>query len=60
MLNDKKYNQVLSECKDFFSKMAKATGTLWEHNNEYASLNHGFASIAAKYILESLEGLKSI
>ncbi len=42
--------QVLQECKDFFTGMAKLTGTLWEHSRLNASLNHGFASIAALYI----------
>ena len=44
--------QVLRECKDFFTPMAALTGTLWEHNRLSASLNHGFASIAAQYIHE--------
>ena len=42
--------QVLQECKDFFTPMARLTGTLWEHSRLSASLNHGFASIAAQYI----------
>ena len=44
--------QVLQECKDFFTPMAQLTGTPWEHNRLSASLNHGFASIAAQYIHE--------
>ena len=43
---------VLQECRDFFSKMADLTGTLWEHSSLGASLNHGFASMAAVYIDE--------
>ena len=42
--------QVLQECKDFFLYMADLTGTLWEYVKPTASLNHGFASIAAVYI----------
>lgn len=42
--------QVLQECKDFFTKMAQLTGTLWEHSRLSSSLNHGFASVAALYI----------
>ena len=42
--------QVLQECRDFFLKMANLTGTLWEHAKLSASLNHGFASMAAVYI----------
>jgi len=44
------YQQVLQECKDFFTPMAQLTGTLWEHSRLSASLNHGFASVAALYI----------
>lgn len=44
--------QVLQECRDFFLKMANLTGTLWEHSKLSASLNHGFASVAAVYIAE--------
>ncbi|MBQ7915622.1 MAG: hypothetical protein IJ315_02390 [Firmicutes bacterium] len=47
--------QVLQECRDFFLGMAELTGTLWEHNNMYASLNHGFASMAAVYIDECMK-----
>ena len=50
--------QVLEECKAFFGKMADMTGTLWEHSFESASLNHGFASIAAGYIMEALEPIR--
>jgi len=42
--------QVLQDCRDFFSGMAALTGTLWEHAQLSASLNHGFASMAAVYI----------
>ncbi len=44
------YDQVIQECRDFFSGMADLTGTLWEHSNLGCSLNHGFASMAAVYI----------
>lgn len=52
LLKDKQYDQVLQECKAFFTKMAELTGTLWEHSSLGASLNHGFASVAANYIVE--------
>lgn len=45
--------KVIEECKKFFAKMAEATGTLWEHDFVSGSLNHGFASIAAGYIVEA-------
>ena len=47
-------DQVLAECRDFFLDMAKTTGTLWEHSRLSASLNHGFASLAAVYIDECI------
>lgn len=40
----KRYEQLKSEIKEFFSYMAKETGTLWEHENPTNSCNHGFAS----------------
>ena len=49
------HEQVLTECCDFFLKMAELTGTLWEDAKLYASLNHGFASMAAVYIAECME-----
>ena len=45
-------DRVLDECRDFFLGMAELTGTLWEHSSLTASLNHGFASMAAVYIHE--------
>ena len=47
--------QVLQECCDFFLGMANLTGTLWEHAKLNASLNHGFASMAAVYIDECMK-----
>jgi len=44
------YDQVLADCRGFFSGMASLTGTLWEHARVTCSLNHGFASLAAYYI----------
>ena len=38
------HNQVLSESKGYFKKMAEMTGTLWEHDVPSASCCHGFAS----------------
>ena len=42
--------KLLEESKKLFLKMARETGTLWEHWRMGASLNHGFASAAAVYI----------
>ena len=51
--------QLLKECKDYFSFMAKRTHTLWEHSYVFGSLNHGFASYAANLIIQSLTGIIS-
>jgi len=53
-------DQVLSECRDFFLGMANMTGTLWEHSRLNASLNHGFASMAAVYIDQCFKGAKDL
>lgn len=37
-------DQVLREIEGYFTGMARKTGTLWEHDSEQASCNHGFAS----------------
>lgn len=49
------YSRVLRECVAFFDKMAKTTGTLWENSMLSGSLNHGFASVAANYLVECME-----
>jgi len=54
------YEQTLSETIDYFSKMANITGTLWEHDSIFASLNHGFASFIANIIFEAVTGLREI
>lgn len=58
LLQNRQYEQVLRESKEFFSKMAVLTGTLWEHSGLNASLNHGFASVAACYIAECVQALQ--
>ena len=41
------YTKILEkESKGYFLKMAKVTGTLWEHDQLFASLDHGFTSYA--------------
>lgn len=60
LMRDRLGEQVLSECKEFFYFMAQRTGTLWEHSYPYGSLNHGFASVAANYIIECTTGLADI
>lgn len=41
------YNKVKEESVDYFYKMACETGTLWEHDSVFGSLDHGFASYIA-------------
>ena len=48
-------DMVLSESVDYFYKMAQRTGTLWEHDQVKASLNHGFASSIACIIYSALK-----
>lgn len=53
------HSRVLRDCRAFFTGMAQLTGTLWEHSRigTDASLNHGFASVAAVYIDECVRAL---
>jgi len=44
------WNRLEEEVKKVFGPMAKESGTLWEHVEDHASLNHGFASCALEYI----------
>jgi len=50
------YENTLNECVDYFNKMAKTSGTLWEHDSISASLNHGFASFVANMIVKASTG----
>ena len=53
-------NKALEETIDFFYKMARATGTLWEHSFLHGSLNHGFASYGANLIFKAITGVYKI
>lgn len=44
--------KVLNEIEGYFYDMAQKTGTLWEHDGDYASCNHGFASHVAYWLLK--------
>lgn len=57
---ERRYVQILKECKSYFLYMAQRTGTLWEHSAVFGSLNHGFASFAANLLVEALSGIQSI
>ncbi len=52
--------QVFKESIDYFYKMAIKTGTLWEFDSVYASLNHCFTSFLVNIILNANFGLTSI
>ena len=49
-------HRLATECVACFYKMAKKTGTLWEHDKPYASCVHGFASYAARWLVCALTG----
>lgn len=50
LMSEKRYDDVIKDCKNYFLGMVRTTGTLWEHNSPSASLDHGFASVVAEYI----------
>ena len=52
-----RHEQVFAETIDYFDKMATLTGTLWEHDDVNASLNHCFASYVVHFLLEANFGL---
>ncbi len=54
LVENGKYDLTLSEIKNFFSPMQKATNTLWENRSAHGSLDHGFASYALVLINKSL------
>ena len=55
LLRHGRAGQCIDECRGFFAPMARMTGTLWEHLNSGASLDHGFASSAAWLIYRALD-----
>lgn len=54
------YNRVIEESEKLFGKMAETTGTFWENDSPTASCDHGFASVIAVYLLESVFGYKGV
>jgi alpha-L-rhamnosidase len=56
LLRNNFHKLAIEECKAFFDFMARRTSTLWEHSFASGSLNHGFASVAANYIVECITG----
>ncbi len=46
--------RLIKEIRGYFLHMADKTGTLWEHDGEVASCNHGFASYIAVLLRKAL------
>lgn len=51
---------IKKELTDFYIKMAKLTGTLWENIHTNASCNHGFASHLAHSMYRDLLGIYAV
>ncbi|WP_298653369.1 hypothetical protein [uncultured Proteiniphilum sp.] len=52
--------QLIMEIQDYFYSMADQTGTLWEHMQNFASCNHGFASYVGHVLYRDVLGIKEI
>jgi alpha-L-rhamnosidase len=52
--------RVVDELKGFFSYMVDKTGTLWEHDGDHASCNHGFASHVVHTLYKDVLGIESV
>jgi len=52
------YREAVDEISAYFWKMAKETGTLWEHDRVCGSLDHGFTSYVAVLLEEIAVGMK--
>lgn len=57
LLREGEGEAVIKECKNRFSDMAKATGTIWELFQTNASCNHGFGSVVGEMIVYALCGI---
>jgi alpha-L-rhamnosidase len=53
-------SQMLLEIQDYFYSMADKTGTLWEHMQNNASCNHGFASYIGHVLYRDVLGISNI
>ena len=51
---------ILDDMQEQLGRMAKSTGTLWEHDKPQASCCHGFASHAAVFIARDIVGVAGI
>ncbi|MFB9276004.1 hypothetical protein [Cohnella cellulosilytica] len=52
--------RLLREIESYFLYMAERTGTLWEHKDTSASLNHGFASHVIQWLYRDVLGLREV
>jgi alpha-L-rhamnosidase len=52
--------QLLPEIQDYFFAMADRTGTLWEHMQNHASCNHGFAAYLGHVLYRDVLGVSHI
>lgn len=52
------HRQLTEELCGYFQRMAETTGTLWENDGAYASLNHGFASHAVVSLYRDVLGMQ--
>lgn len=50
--------RMVDELCGYFGHMAERSGTLWENDGAYASLNHGFASHAAVSLYRDVLGVR--
>jgi len=61
ILNKRSYFKlVLKETIEYFYKMAVKSGTLWEHDDIHASLNHAITSYIINMVFEANFGLNRI
>ena len=61
ILNKEGYlSESFKEIVEYFYDMSVLTGTIWEHNGTHASLNHGFTSVIANFLMNDYFGLKEI
>lgn len=57
---DGRTRQVAEEMNGFFLAMAETTGTLWEHMDQRASCNHGFAAHVIRWIMRDVLGIEHV
>lgn len=60
LMQDGDVTRMYDEIGDVFYRMASETGTLWEHLALHSSLNHGFASYCAIWLIYMLTGYRGM